>query len=46
VTIRNYVSTREHKIWDRRAKPNDSSYEPGRRYPAYVEHEKPVPARS
>jgi Tfp pilus assembly protein PilF len=39
VTIRNYVSTLEHKIWDRPAKPNDSDYGPARSYPAYVDHE-------
>jgi tetratricopeptide (TPR) repeat protein len=39
VTIRNYVATLAHKVWDRPAKPNDSSYAPARIYPAYVEHE-------
>ncbi len=39
MTIRNYVATLAHKVWDRPAKPNDSSYAPARIYPAYVEHE-------
>lgn len=39
VTIRNYVATLAHKVWDRPAKPNDSAYAPARIYPAYVEHE-------
>jgi tetratricopeptide (TPR) repeat protein len=39
VTIRNYVATLGHKIWDRTAKPNTGGYGPAREYPAYVDHE-------
>ncbi|HTV59249.1 MAG TPA: glycosyltransferase [Verrucomicrobiae bacterium] len=39
VRIRNYVTTMDHRIWDRPARANDSEYEAGRRFPAYVEHE-------
>lgn len=39
VTIRNYVPTLEHKLWDRSAVANDSSYAPARQAPAYVDHE-------
>ena len=39
VTIRNYVASLGHKIWDRSAKPNDGAYAPAREYPAYVDHE-------
>jgi glycosyltransferase involved in cell wall biosynthesis len=39
VTIRNYVSGLQERIWDRPAKPNDSRLQRARAYPAYVEHE-------
>jgi glycosyltransferase involved in cell wall biosynthesis len=39
VTIRNYVSNLDHKLWDRPAHPNDGSYTPARQHPAYVDHE-------
>ena len=39
VTIRNYVPDLGRKIWDRAARPNDTPYEPARKYPAYIDHE-------
>jgi glycosyltransferase involved in cell wall biosynthesis len=39
VTIRNYVSDASKTIWDRPSHPNNESYEPGRAYPAYIDHE-------
>ncbi|MGH9738536.1 MAG: glycosyltransferase [Candidatus Acidiferrales bacterium] len=39
VAIRNYVPTLAHKLWDRSAVPNDSSYAPARHAAAYVDHE-------
>jgi len=39
VTIRNYVGGLQERIWDRPAKPNDSTLPRARAYPAYVEHE-------
>lgn len=39
VTIRNYVATMEHKLWDRSAVPNNSNYAPARHAAAYVDHE-------
>jgi tetratricopeptide (TPR) repeat protein len=39
VTIRNYVPTLAHKLWDRSAVPNDSNYAPARHAAAYVDHE-------
>lgn len=39
VTIRNYVASLGHKIWDRSAMPNTGAYAPARKYPAYVDHE-------
>jgi tetratricopeptide (TPR) repeat protein len=39
VTIRNYVSSLEDRIWDHAAKPNDSQLPAARTYPAYVEQE-------
>jgi Tfp pilus assembly protein PilF len=39
VTIRNYVPTLAHKMWDRSAAPNDSGYAPAKHAPAYVDHE-------
>ncbi|HUB58855.1 MAG TPA: glycosyltransferase [Candidatus Micrarchaeia archaeon] len=39
VTIRNYVTTMDHRIWDRPAKQNYSKYAPAREFPAYVDHE-------
>ncbi|MGH9685663.1 MAG: glycosyltransferase [Candidatus Acidiferrales bacterium] len=39
VAIRNYVPTLAHKLWDRSAVPNDSTYAPARHAPAYVDHE-------
>ena len=39
VTIRNYVLNPAQKIWDRTSKPNDSGYEPAKKYPAYIDHE-------
>ncbi|MGA8223753.1 MAG: glycosyltransferase family 2 protein, partial [Candidatus Acidiferrales bacterium] len=39
VPIRNYLVSLAKKVWDRPARPNDSSYGPARLYPAYVEHE-------
>jgi glycosyltransferase involved in cell wall biosynthesis len=38
-SIRNYVLTARDRIWDRRAVPNDTSFEPAKEYPAYVEHQ-------
>ncbi len=39
VTIRNYVLSLEDRIWDRPAKPNDSTLAEAQLFPAYVEHE-------
>lgn len=39
VSIRNYVLSLEHRIWDRPAKPNDSLLPAAKAYPAYVDHE-------
>lgn len=39
VTIRNYVPTLAHKLWDRSAVPNNSEYAPARHAAAYVDHE-------
>jgi hypothetical protein len=39
VTIRNYVTSLEDRIWDRPAKPNTSSWRDAQFFPAYVEHE-------
>ncbi len=39
VTIRNYLWSLSERVWDRPAKPNDSSLPDARKYPAYVEHE-------
>jgi hypothetical protein len=39
VPIRNYLLSFAKKVWDRPARPNDSTYAPARPYPAYVEHE-------
>lgn len=39
VTIRNYVPTLAHKMWDRSAVPNDSAYAPAKHAAAYVDHE-------
>jgi len=39
VPIRNYLDSLAKKVWDRPAKPNDSTYPPARPHPAYVEHE-------
>jgi Flp pilus assembly protein TadD len=39
VPIRNYLLSLAKKVWDRPARPNDSTYAPARPYPAYVEHE-------
>lgn len=39
VPIRNYLSSLAKKVWDRPARPNDSTYPPAKPYPAYVEHE-------
>jgi Tfp pilus assembly protein PilF len=39
VTIRNYVPTLAHKLWDRSAVPNESHYAPARHAAAYVDHE-------
>jgi glycosyltransferase involved in cell wall biosynthesis len=39
VIIRNYVNSLDTKIWDRRAKPNDSGYAPARDSAGYVDHE-------
>jgi len=39
VTIRNYVESMNERIWDRPAHENDSSFEPARQFPAYIEHE-------
>jgi glycosyltransferase involved in cell wall biosynthesis len=39
VPIRNYLASLAKKVWDRPARPNDSTYAPAQPYPAYVEHE-------
>ena len=39
VTLRNYVSSLTDRLWDKPAKPNDSSLPEARGFPAYVEHE-------
>lgn len=39
ITIRNYVLSLEDRLWDRPAKPNDTSLSAARHFPAYVEHE-------
>ncbi|MCH8268977.1 MAG: glycosyltransferase family 2 protein, partial [Acidobacteria bacterium] len=39
VTIRNYLWSLSERVWDRPAKPNDSSLPAARKYPGYVEHE-------
>jgi glycosyltransferase involved in cell wall biosynthesis len=39
VTIRNYMRSLQNRLWDRPAKPNDSSLPTARNYPAYVEHQ-------
>lgn len=39
VTIRNYVTGINQRIWDRPARVNDSSFEPARQFPAYIDHE-------
>jgi hypothetical protein len=39
VPIRNYLVSLDKKVWDRPARPNDSTYAAARPYPAYVEHE-------
>ncbi|HVB88400.1 MAG TPA: glycosyltransferase [Candidatus Dormibacteraeota bacterium] len=39
VTIRNYVPTLAHKMWNRSAVANDSAYAPARHAAAYVDHE-------
>ena len=38
-SIRNYALSMQDRVWDRPAIPNDSSFEPAKKYPAYVEHE-------
>jgi tetratricopeptide (TPR) repeat protein len=39
VTIRNYVTSLEDRIWDRPATPNTSQWADAQSFPAYVEHE-------
>ena len=39
VTIRNYVSSVNERIWDEAPKPNDSLLASAAAYPAFVEHE-------
>ncbi|MGH9413124.1 MAG: glycosyltransferase [Terriglobales bacterium] len=39
VTIRNYVSSLQARIWDRPAQPNDGSWPEGSAYPAFIEHQ-------
>jgi glycosyltransferase involved in cell wall biosynthesis len=39
VPIRNYVVSLEERLWDRPAKPNDSTLPAAQPYPAYVEHQ-------
>ena len=38
-SIRNYVLSMRDRVWDRPAIPNNTSFEPAKKYPAYVEHE-------
>ena len=37
--IRNYVLSTRDRVWDRVAVPNDTSFEPAKQYPAYVDHQ-------
>jgi|GEM_PF-1112936 len=39
VQIRNYLLDLNCHLWDQKAKPNDSTFECVRQYPAYVQHE-------
>jgi len=39
VTIRNYVTSLNHRIWDWPARINDTPLEAARRFPAYIDHE-------